>query len=147
MPGMFLAKKTVPQDLLLMHLEREISTQCLFAHSFYAKLCAYIDRRGYKSDAEFYRAVGISRQSFSRIRNAGNAGLLPSRRNILAMAVELALSESEAVELLSAAGYTFRNDQKSDVILRYFFKEQLYDRFAIDDALTYFGETPLFSCL
>lgn len=63
------------------------------------------------------------------------------------MAVELQLSEAEALDLLNAAGYTFRNDKKSDVIVRFFLKERLFDRFAIDSALDYFGEEPLFSVL
>lgn len=64
--GMFIAEKpAAPKDMLLLLLEREITENCMFPRSFYAKLCEYVDRRGYKSDAEFYKAAGISRQSFS----------------------------------------------------------------------------------
>lgn len=146
--GMFIVEKpSTRQAAFLARLEQELGEKCVFSRSFYAKLCKYIDRREYKNDAEFYRAVGISRQSFSRIRNAKNAGVLPSKRSIIVMAVELRLSEEEAIQLLNLAGYTFQDNKQSDVIMRFFFKEKCFDRFVIDHTLTYFGESPLFSDL
>lgn len=143
--GMYLSGiKSGHRDILLARLEREIKKEEV-SQNFYSKLCEHIDRRGYKSDAEFYKAAGISRQVFSRLRNANNA--LPSKHNIIAMAVELRLSESEALELLNLAGYTFQSNKKRDVIIRFFFKEQQFDHFMIDSTLDHFGEEPLFSQL
>ena len=130
---------------LIERLEHEINVNCIFSRSFFAKLCEYIDRCNYKSDAEFYRAVGISRQSFSRIKKTKDAGVLPSKQNIIRMAVELELNEDEALELLNLAGYTFQNNKKRDVIINFCFKKGIYDRFIIDYVLFYFRESPLFS--
>lgn len=126
-------------------LKAKIEDGARFSRSFTAKLFEYIDKSKFETDADFYNDIGISRQTFSRIRSPRNAGDLPNKKNILIMAIGLELSAAETEELLNLAGYALRINKKQDIIIKYFLQERKFDKFLIDDALCEFGEEPFFS--
>ena len=67
----------------------------------------------------------------------------PSRETAAAICIALHLNEEEAQELLKCAGYTLSATRKQDVVMRYFFQNQIYDVDVINDMLYRFG----FKCI
>lgn len=67
----------------------------------------------------------------------------PSRETATAICIALRLNEEQAQELLQRAGYTLSATRKQDVVMRYFFQNQIYDVDVINDMLYRFG----FKCI
>lgn len=65
--------------------------------SFYQYLTGWIEKKGYQTEAEFYNYIGMSRQTFAKIRKKENQ---ISRNYALLMAVGLELNYLEAVEFM-----------------------------------------------
>lgn len=108
--------------------------------SFYQYLVSLMEKHGFETDADFYNYIGMSRQTFSKIRNQNN-GI--SRENVLLMAVGLGLNYKEATEFLSRAGYAFRKDNRRDVIISYVMRNKQYDLNKMEEILYCFGEKAL----
>ena len=104
---------------------------------FYEKVCNYIDKQGFKSDADFYNSIGMPRQLFARLRDP-NASL--SKKTALWVIVGLKLSYEESDALLSRAGYSFRKNDKRDVVISYILRNSSpCDIFTINEILDHFG--------
>lgn len=108
--------------------------------SLYDFICKKMERSGFTSDSDFYNSIGMSRQTFSRLRYKNNSF---SKQNILLMAVGLGLDYKDAAELLRLAGYAFRPEDRRDVILTYIFMNMSYDLPLVNEILEHFGQKPL----
>jgi hypothetical protein len=108
--------------------------------TFFQALCKFIDQKEFRTDADFYNRIGMSRQSFARLRKDGT---LPSKRNALLMAAGLGLNYEEASSLLQLAGYTLQVNSRQDVIVSYFLKKRKYTLDQVDETLYCLGEKPL----
>lgn len=106
---------------------------------FYEKVCMFIDEAGYKSDSEFYNAIGMPRQLFARLRDS-KASL--RKKTVLWIIIGLKLDYNNAKELLALAGYSFRKNDKKDVIISYILRSCPYDIFTVNEILDYFGLEP-----
>ena len=106
---------------------------------FSQTLLTMIDKRGLK-DSEVYKRANMSRQHFSKIRN--NPRYRPKKATVLALAVALRLSLSDANLLLERAGYALTRADARDVIVRYFIERGEYDIYEINLAL-YAYDQPL----
>ncbi len=104
--------------------------------NLYKLLGKYLERGGFKTDSSFYNYIGMSRQTFARIRD--NSKSL-SKQNILLMIIGLKLNYPEAVEFLQEFGYSFKKSDKRDVILEYILKNSDYDLDMVNDLLYQFG--------
>lgn len=104
--------------------------------NFYFLLSRYLERRGFKTDSSFYNYIGMSRQTFARIRDKSKS---LSKQNILLMIVGLKLNYSEAVSFLQEFGYSFKNSDKRDVIIQYILKNAEYDLNMVNEILYQFG--------
>lgn len=109
-------------------------------HSFYQLLGEKIDARGYESDADFYKSINFPRQLFSKLRRPDYT---LHKDNVLWLLAGLRVDYWEAVQLLGAAGYTFRKNIRRDVIIAYTMKSGDYTLDSLNEMLLFFDEKPL----
>lgn len=107
---------------------------------FYKYLSGKIEEKGFASDSAFYNYIGMSRQTFGKLKKK-NASV--SRNHALLMAVGLGLDYKEAVEFLSHAGYTFRPSSIREQIIAHVMKTRKYDLMVMEEILMIFGQEPL----
>lgn len=108
--------------------------------SFKETLFSLIDEKGLK-DPEVYKRANVDRKTFSKIRCQEN--YLPRKKIVLALGIALNLSYSEMSDFLSTAGMAFSPASKSDLLVKYFIENNIYDINTINLALFEYG----FECL
>ena len=100
--------------------------------TFQTELFKYIDEKGLK-DSDVYNKVNIDRRLFSKIRS--NKDYHPSKETIILLGIALELSEEEIEDLLGKASYSLPMNTTYDLIIRFCFKEHIYDLFQINEFL------------
>ena len=93
------------------------------------------------SEVEVYKKAHLDRRIFSKLRNEKD--YMPSKRTILAIAFGMKLNLEETEELLKHGGYALSVDLKFDLIMKYFFENEIYDLFLINEVLDYYGFNPI----
>ena len=101
-------------------------------NKFQKLLFNYIDRTNLK-DSDVYNKVGIDRRLFSKLRNNDYH---PSKETVILLGVSLELSEDELEDLLNSASYSLPKNNYFDLIIRFCFKEHIYDLFTINEYLS-----------
>lgn len=101
-------------------------------NTFQTKLFNYIDERKL-TDSEVYNKVGIDRRLFSKIRS--NKDYHPSKETVILLGVSLKLTEDEIEDLLESASYSLPKNNTYDLIIRFCFKEKIYNLNQINDFL------------
>ena len=91
--------------------------------SFQTKLFKLIDDRNLK-DSDVYNKVNIDRRLFSKIRNDDYH---PSKETVILLGLSLELTEQEIEDLLKSASYSLPMNTTYDLIIRFCFKEHIYD--------------------
>lgn len=97
--------------------------------SFSDMLLRLIDEKGY-TDPEVYKAANVSRQTFNKIKNKDN--YTPTKETIFTFGMALKLHLDEFIDLLKSAGYALANNNKVDLIVRYYFENRIYDLYEMD---------------
>ncbi len=92
--------------------------------SFVNKMLELIEEKHLR-DSDVYRAAQIDRRLFSKI--VSDRTYKPAKDTCIALCFAMKLSLEEAKDLLSRAGYTFSHSSERDVILEFFFQEQVYN--------------------
>ncbi len=100
--------------------------------TFQTKLFNYIDSKNLK-DADVYNKVNIDRRLFSKIRN--NKDYHPSKETIILLGIALELTEEEIEDLLTSASYSLPMNTTYDLIIRFCFKEKIYNLNQINEFL------------
>jgi len=95
-------------------------------------LMRLIDRTGEK-DSTIYHRANIDRRLFSKIRS--NPHYQPSKSTVLAFCLALRLTQEEATDLLSRAGYALTDSNRRDLVISYCLRHHLYDVFDVNQAL------------
>ena len=95
-------------------------------------LMRLIDRTGEK-DSTIYHRANIDRRLFSKIRSQKQ--YQPSKSTVLAFCLALRLTEEEARDLLSHAGYALTEANRRDLVVAYCLRHQVYDVFDVNQAL------------
>ena len=100
--------------------------------TFQTKLFNYIDEKGLK-DSDVYNKVNLDRRLFSKIRS--NKHYHPSKDTVILLGIALELSETEIEGLLESASYSLPMNTTYDLIIRFCFKNKIYDLNQINDFL------------
>ena len=100
--------------------------------TFQSKLFGYIDEKEL-TDPEVYNKVGIDRRLFSKIRS--NKDYHPSKETIILLGIALKLTEDEIEDLLESASYSLPKNTTFDLIIRFCFKEKIYNLNQINEFL------------
>ncbi len=101
-------------------------------NTFQTKLFKYIDDKNLK-DSDVYNKARIDRRLFSKIRSDINYH--PSKETVILLALALELSEYEVEDLLESASYSLPKNTTYDLIIRFCFKECIYDINQINEFL------------
>lgn len=120
-------------------IEMVIGSSKHINNPFYEKVCEYIDKKGYSSDSDFYNSIGMPRQLFARLRDS-KASL--SKKTVLWIIIGLELNYVDARELLLLAGYSFKKNDKKDVIISYILRNANYDLYSVNEILHHFELDP-----
>lgn len=107
---------------------------------FQKMLFHLIDRKG-MTDPEVYKAAGIDRKLFSKIRC--NENYVPAKNTVMSLAIGLKLNEDEAVDLMQRAGYAFSPSSRTDLIVLYCITHGIFDIYRVDALLFAYGEPTL----
>lgn len=110
--------------------------------SFFQYLCAWIDQKGYQSDAEFYNHAGISRQRFSKLRNGPQN---VSRETALHLAAALELNADECDDFLRHAGYSLNLNIRREQLIAYVMRNKKYTFEEMEELLYMFQEKTFLS--
>ena len=100
--------------------------------SFHKKLMRFLSKSS-RSNAEIYRAGGISKQVFSKI--ISSPSLIPTKGTVICLAIGLRLNYEDAVSLLESAGYALSKSILFDAIILKYLKERVYDLDIINSEL------------
>ena len=100
--------------------------------TFQTKLFKLIDDRELK-DSDVYNKVNIDRRLFSKIRS--NKDYHPSKETIILLGLALELNEKEIEDLLESASYSLPMNSTFDLIVRFCFKEHIYNIQSVNDFL------------
>ena len=92
--------------------------------SFVDKMLDYINIK-HMRDSDVYKAAQVDRRLFSKI--VSDRSYKPAKDTCIALSLALILSLSEANDILSRAGYVLSHSSKRDVVIEYFFREQIYN--------------------
>lgn len=101
-------------------------------NKFQKLLFEYIDKKDLK-DSDVYNKVHIDRRLFSKIRSDVNYH--PSKDTIILLGLALELNETEIEVLLDSASYSLPKNNYYDLIIRFCFKEHIYDLKNVNDLL------------
>lgn len=121
----------------IMTLESMLKESEHTGNKLYSLICEYMDKKGFKTDADFYNSISMSRQNFARIRNnVSNIG----KETVLWIICGLGLNYIQSYQVLSTAGYAFKLSDKRDVVISYIIKNvDNYNLNMVNDVLYHFG--------
>ena len=100
--------------------------------TFQTELFKYIDSKNLK-DSDVYNKVNIDRRLFSKIRS--NKDYHPSKETVILLGIALELDEFELENLLEKASYSLPMNNTFDLIIRFCFKEKIFDLNQINEFL------------
>ncbi len=115
-----LRKSSETRDIvpLMAKLEKNVNP------TFVDKMLYHILVKG-KRDSEVYKAAQVDKRLFSKM--ISNREYSPSKDTVVALAMALKLTLEEADDLLSRAGYTLSHSNRRDIIIEFFFREEIYN--------------------
>ncbi len=128
-----------PQDALRAGIQPNSKR----SRAFFEELIRFVDRAE-MTDPEVYKAAGLNRTLWYRLRDNPNAHT--SKRNILKIGLVLRLDYLELYYLLALGGHPFAPIcDGTDMVIALCLRDGVYDPFEVDSRLIEAGELALFS--
>lgn len=118
------------------YVEKELQKSMNFSNL----LAKFMIDKGFYSKPELYKKACIDRRHFHKLTNDK---VIPKKETVLALAIALQLNLTESERLMESVGYAFSPCKITDLVIRFFLDNGIYDRFEIDEALVELGEAPL----
>ena len=104
--------------------------------SFSETLLHMIDCKG-MTDVQVYKAAGIDRRVFSRLRSSRD--YQPSRKTAIRLCLAMRLTPGEAMMLLEKAGLCLSRSKKDDLVVLYCLQHGIHQIEAVNEALDRLG--------
>ena len=92
-------------------------------------------------NAEVYKKAQLDKRLFSKI--ISNQFYNPSRETVFSFIIALQLDMEEANDLLATAGYAFKKNSITDVVVEYFIRTRNYDLFQLNEVLNSLNQKTL----
>lgn len=105
--------------------------------SFSRRLFQFIRESGF-DEVEVYKRAHVDRKLFSKIRS--DPAYQPKKTTVVAFALALRLSPTQAQTLMESAGYSLSRSAAFDLIVRFFLEKKVYDLLKVNDALFEFDQ-------
>ncbi len=93
-------------------------------------------------DPDVYNGIYMSKSTFHDIKNNKSN---PSIEKVMMLCIGLKLSYDDSVKLMAAAGHAFRNNNMTDIIVKWHLERQIYNIYEVDSALHEYNLKALFS--
>lgn len=136
-------KKTILNRIQLLQrygdrrVKQQYKTHSISENTFFLYLCSWIDKKGFKSDSDFYNHAGILRQTFNKMKNNNTS---VSREMALHLAAALELNYDEAIEFLKYAGYSFNPYSRREQIISFLMRKRQYHFYELEELLSILHE-------
>lgn len=101
-------------------------------YDFSNQLLSIIDSLNLK-DVDAYKQSHVSKAVFSNIRS--NKNYRPDKKTVISFCFGLKLDLTASNKLLKSAGYVLSGSSIFDLICRYFLEREVFDMFALNEAL------------
>lgn len=105
-------------------------------NSFRVVLFKFMEEKNV-SQKEIYKRVNLDRRLFYKIKNEDNYH--PSRETVILFGLALHLTYSEFDILYASASYILSDHRREDLIIKYFFINNIYDINTINECLYDYG--------
>ncbi|MBS3937978.1 MAG: hypothetical protein KGZ50_05360 [Peptococcaceae bacterium] len=99
--------------------------------TFSETLLLYLDQKG-RHPVEFYTAANISAQTWSQMQDRNHH---VSKTTVFRAVLTLRLDYLDAAILMEKAGYTFRTNDRMDMVMICLLRVGIYDQKVVDDLL------------
>lgn len=125
---------SVEEQTLKKQIQKDFSTDNM---GFYGLLKEAILKK-YSTPAKYYNELRFSRKLFSKIKNVD---YVLSRENALWLVVGLEPDYWQFTRLFNAAGYSLREGNRRDTIIKFVIKNGKYTLSTLNSMLDFFGES------
>ncbi len=106
-----------------------------FCEQFDNSLRIYWERYPDNKQSDIYKSVGLSKQTFSKIRSNTNPDYHPKKKNVLLIAIGLHLNVVQTEALLASAGYVFDKKSKAEMIVKKFLEQRDFNMQKIEESI------------
>ena len=115
---------------------------CRIHDFWYLLYCHSLSAILRKRKKEIYKKAHLDRRPFHKGIN--NKNWRPKKPTAIALALALELDLDQVLDLLGGAGYALLHNNKSDLIVEYHIKKNIYDLDTINDELIKYKLPPIY---
>ena len=119
-------------------LQRQIQTDLSETTERFNRMLEETIFQKYSCVADYYNKIGFSRKLYSKVKN--NSDYVLNRENALWIVAGLETDYWQFVRLFNAAGYSLREGNRRDTIIKFVVKNGNYTFEDLNEMLKFFGE-------
>ena len=119
-------------------MQRQIQTDLSETTERFNRMLEETIFQKYSCVADYYNKIGFSRKLYSKVKN--NSDYVLNRENALWIVAGLETDYWQFVRLFNAAGYSLREGNRRDTIIKFVVKNGNYTFEDLNEMLKFFGE-------